>query len=84
VRRAIPGLFSSKAGYAGMDIQVGANLDGALVAIGVEPVHGARHDAHAYAASGLAQALAGFTPSLTSAISVSKASTPRRSETTTH
>jgi hypothetical protein len=56
--RAIPGLFSSKAGYAGMNIQVGANLDGKLVAIGVEPVHGARHDAHAYAASGLAQALA--------------------------
>ena len=55
--RAIPDLFSSKAGYAGMNIQVGANLDGKLVAVGADPVHGARHDAHADAASGLAQAL---------------------------
>src|SRR5437879_12166063 len=38
--RAIPGLDSSKAGYAGMNIQGGANLAGALVAIGVEPAHG--------------------------------------------
>jgi len=58
--RAIPDLFSSKAGYAGMNIQVGADLNGKLVAVGTEPVHGARHDAHAYAyaTSGLAQALA--------------------------
>jgi DDE superfamily endonuclease/Helix-turn-helix of DDE superfamily endonuclease len=55
--RAIPDLFSSKAGYPGMNIQVGASLDGKWVAVGTDPVHGARHDAHAYAASGPAQAL---------------------------
>ena len=56
--RAIPDLFSGKAGYPGMNLQIAATLDGCLVAVGVEPVHGARHDAHAYAASGLAEALA--------------------------
>jgi DDE superfamily endonuclease len=56
--RAIPDLFSGKAGYPGMNIQLGADLEGRLVAVGATPVHGARHDAHAYAASGLAQALA--------------------------
>ncbi len=55
---AIPDLFSGKAGYPGMNIQVAATLDGQLVAVGATPVHGARHDAHAYAASGLATMLA--------------------------
>ncbi|MGH3439793.1 MAG: transposase family protein, partial [Sciscionella sp.] len=56
--RAIPDLYSGKAGYAGMNLQVAASLDGKVAAIGATPVHGARHDAHAYAASGLAEALA--------------------------
>jgi hypothetical protein len=56
--RAIPGLFLAKAGYPGMNIQVAASLDGRLAAVGDTPVPGARHDAHAYAASGLARALA--------------------------
>lgn len=58
--RAIPDLYSGKTGYPGMNIQVAATLDGNLAAVGTTPVHGARHDAHAYAASGLAQALAGI------------------------
>jgi len=55
--RAIPDLFSGKAGYPGMNIQVATTLDGTLAAVGATPVHGARHDAHAYPASGLAEAL---------------------------
>jgi hypothetical protein len=58
--KAIPDLYSGKAGYPGMNIQVAATLDGKIAAIGATPVHGARHDAHAYAASGLAAALAGL------------------------
>ena len=50
---AIPDLFSGKAGYAGMNVEVAASLDGEVAAIGPVPVHGARHDAHAYDASGL-------------------------------
>ncbi len=56
---AIPDLFSGKAGYAGMNIQVAATLGGQVAAIGAVPVHGARHDAHAFAASGLKDAIAG-------------------------
>jgi len=58
--RKVPDLYSAKAGFAGMNLQVAATLDGALVAVGPVPVHGARHDAHAYAASGLAEVLAEF------------------------
>ena len=54
----VPELFSGKAGYPGMNIQLAADLSGRLVAVGPTPVPGARHDAHAYAASGLAAALA--------------------------
>ena len=54
----VPDLFSAKTGYPGMNLQIAATLDGALVAVGPVPVHGARHDAHAYAASGLADILA--------------------------
>jgi hypothetical protein len=54
---AIPDLFSGKAGYPGMNIQIATDLDGEVVAISTTPVHGARHDAYAYAASGLAAAL---------------------------
>lgn len=40
-----------------MNLQIAATLDGRLVAVGATPVHGARHDAHAYAASGLCEVL---------------------------
>jgi DDE superfamily endonuclease len=56
--RDIPDLFSAKAGYAGMNIQIAATLSGRLAAVGPIPVHGARHDAHAFAASGLTAVLA--------------------------
>lgn len=49
-------LFSAKAGYPGMNLQIAATLDGRLAAVGPVPVHGARH-AYAYAASGLAEIL---------------------------
>ena len=58
--KAVPDLFSGKAGYPGINVQIAATLDARVVAIGAEPVHGARHDAHAYAASGLAGQLAGM------------------------
>jgi len=57
--KAIPDLYSGKAGYPGINIQVAATLDGAIAAIGPIPVPGARHDAHAFAASGLKDQLAG-------------------------
>jgi hypothetical protein len=53
----VPELYSAKVGFAGMNLQVAATLDGDLVAVGPVPVHGARHDAHAFAASGLADLL---------------------------
>jgi DDE superfamily endonuclease len=56
--RDIPDLYSAKAGYPGMNIQIAATLGGCLAAVGLIPVHGARHDAHAFAASGLAATLA--------------------------
>jgi hypothetical protein len=43
-----------------MNIQVAATLGGRLAAVGLIPVHGARHDAHAFAASGLAARLTGI------------------------
>jgi hypothetical protein len=57
---AIPDLFSGKAGYPGMNLQIAATLGGQVAAIGPVPVHGARHDAHAFAASGLKDLLAGL------------------------
>jgi hypothetical protein len=56
----IPDLYSAKAGYPGMNLQIAATLSGRLVAVGTIPVHGARHDAHAFAASGLAALLDGL------------------------
>jgi hypothetical protein len=56
--RHIPDLYSAKAGYPGMNIQIAATLGGRLAAVGLIPVHAARHDAHAFAASGLATLLA--------------------------
>ena len=58
--RHVPDLFSAKAGYPGMNLQIAATLDGALAAVGPVPVHGARHDAYAFAASGLAEALTDY------------------------
>jgi hypothetical protein len=55
--KTVPDLYSTKAGYPGMNIQIAANLDGRIAAVGPAPVHGARHDAYAYAASGLAEIL---------------------------
>lgn len=52
------GMYSDKHGQAGFNIQVAASLAGDLAAVG-EPVPGARHDAHALTASGLAYALTG-------------------------
>ena len=57
---AIPDLFSGKAGYPGMNLQIAATLEGALVAVGPTPVHGARHDAYAFAASGMAEVLTDY------------------------
>ncbi len=51
--RHIPDLYSAKAGYPGMNIQIAATLSGRLAAVGPIPVPGARHDAHAFAASDL-------------------------------
>jgi hypothetical protein len=52
----VPDLFSAKAGYAGMNVQVAASMDGQVAAIGPTAVHGA----HAFAASGLKRLLAGI------------------------
>ncbi len=57
---AIPDLFSGKAGYPVMNLQIAATPGGRVAAIGPHPVHGARHDAHAFAASGLKDLLAGL------------------------
>jgi hypothetical protein len=57
---AIPGLFSGKAGYAGMNVQIAATMAGDLAAVGPVPVPGARHDAHAFEASGLKDLIAGM------------------------
>jgi hypothetical protein len=59
-RAAIPDLFSGKAGYPGMNLQIAATLGGRVAATGAVPVHGARHDAHAFEASGLKNLLAGL------------------------
>jgi hypothetical protein len=58
--RDIPDLYSAKVGSSGMNLQIAATLDGELVAVGSTPIHGARHDAHAFAASGLADLLTDF------------------------
>ena len=43
-----------------MNLQIAATLDGELAAVGPVPVHGARHDAYAFAASGLAEVLTDY------------------------
>jgi hypothetical protein len=51
----VPDLYSANVGYPGMNLQIAATLDGALMVVGPRPVHGARRDAHAFAAFGLAE-----------------------------
>jgi len=53
-------LYSVKAGYAGMNVQIACSMDGDLAAIGPVPIPGARHDAYAYAASGLKDLMDGI------------------------
>jgi hypothetical protein len=52
------GMYSDKHQESGFSIQVAASLGGDLAAVG-DPIPGARHDAYAFTASGLAQAIAG-------------------------
>lgn len=49
----VPDLFSKKENMAGMNVQVAATLKGEIAAVGSFAVHGARHDAYAFEASGL-------------------------------
>jgi len=51
--QAIPDLYSGKMKYTGMSVQIACGLDGEVAAIGPSAVHGARHDAYAFEASGL-------------------------------
>jgi hypothetical protein len=56
----VPDLFSKKEMMAGMNVQVAATLEGKVAAVGPITVHGARHDAHAFGASGLKELLEGI------------------------
>jgi hypothetical protein len=56
----VPDLYSKKEEMAGMNVQIAATLNGRLAAIGPLAVHGARHDAYAFEASGLKATLAGI------------------------
>jgi hypothetical protein len=51
--KAIPGLYSVKAGYPGINVQIACTLNGDVAAIGPVPVNGSRHDAYTFSASGL-------------------------------
>ena len=62
---AIPDLFSGKPGYPGMNLQIAATPGGRVAATGAVPVHGARHDAHAFQASGLKNLPAAADPGYT-------------------
>jgi hypothetical protein len=77
--RHIPDLFSAKAGYPGMNVQIASSTDGRIAAIGPRAVHGARHDAHAFEASGLKDIMTGISAIGTLDTSVSRASTSPRS-----
>ena len=54
---AIPNLYSGKAKFTGMNVQIACNLQGDVAAIGPVPLNGARHDAYAFEASGLKEIL---------------------------
>jgi hypothetical protein len=45
-RNHVPDLYSANVSYLGMNLQIAATLDRALIAVRPRPVHGARHDAH--------------------------------------
>jgi hypothetical protein len=51
-------MYSDKHQESGFNIQIAASIGGDLAAVG-DPIPGARHDAYAFAASGLAEAIAG-------------------------
>lgn len=51
-------LFSGKHHRTGMNVQVAVTTDGRLLSLGT-PVHGARHDVHAWRTCGLAEQLTG-------------------------
>jgi hypothetical protein len=55
---AAEGMFSGKHEETGFNVQIAASLDGDIVAVGA-PIPGARHDAHAVHASGLAGTVTG-------------------------
>ena len=38
----MPDLYSANVSYPGMNLQIAATLDGALIAVGPRPVHGRR------------------------------------------
>lgn len=52
-------LYSGKHRDTGFNLQIAASLDGRLLAVGT-PIPGARHDAHAFTASGLVDTLTGI------------------------
>jgi hypothetical protein len=52
-------LYSGKHRDTGFNLQIATTLTGRLLAVGT-PIPGARHDAHAWAASGLAETLDGL------------------------
>ena len=54
--KAVPGMYNDKHRDTGFNIQVAASLEGGVAAVGA-PVPGARHDAHAFYACGLAGAI---------------------------
>ena len=56
----VPDLFSGKANIAGMNVQIAASMEGRIAAVGPIAVHGARHDAYAFEASGLKQMMEGI------------------------
>jgi len=58
--KQVPNLYSPKAGYPGINVQIACDLGGSIAAIGPIPVPGARHDAFAYGASELKDMLAGL------------------------
>jgi hypothetical protein len=47
----VPDLYSSKAGYAGINVQIACDLGRSIAAIGPIPAPGTRHDAFAYLAA---------------------------------
>jgi hypothetical protein len=55
--KSIPDLYSGKVKYTGMNVQIACDMEGEVAAVGPVPVHGSRHDAYAFEASGLKEIL---------------------------